>query len=181
MNRLCTMGMLTSVIVAAGAASFTGCGSAAEKASEKAAEEAIERNAASQGMKADVDIKDGGAAMTFQADTENGAVSVETGENVQLPKGFPEDVPTYPGMTVKMAQSAEQKGSFNVVASTSDSVESVVKKLQEKAEAAGWTQQASYGAAQMKSLSYTKADRKLSIVVSGAGTETNITLTTQSE
>ncbi|MBI3117894.1 MAG: hypothetical protein HYZ00_04365 [Candidatus Hydrogenedentes bacterium] len=156
------------------AAAMPGCGKAKEEITEKAIEASI--NAGDKNVNVELGGKEGQFNMT--AKTEEGTVNMSVGENAQLPKDWPQDVPIYTGLKVQVAQSMAEQGNFTV----SGTIEAAVAKVSEfyKAETQkqGWTPMQTFTQPGMESCVYQKGDRMVTISMTGEGETTTLTLNT---
>ncbi|MEZ5444504.1 MAG: hypothetical protein R3F45_01795 [Gammaproteobacteria bacterium] len=130
---------------------------------------------------AEVRVKDQGDTVDITVKGEDGTATYSSGAGVELPSGFPEDVPTYPGM--KLEFSGTQGSMFTVNGRTSDAMAKVSDALKAKAAAEGWSEvmsmnQQGAGGEPGMMMSYTKADRVLNVVLAGEGDGTNISIMT---
>lgn len=191
MMRNGTHATVPCILAALGLVMVAGCG-------EKAAEKAMETAVTAQGGSADVDIEgesmqitakdEDGKTMTMNVDGDNaaftandGAVSVNVGENVELPAGMPKDVPLYPGMRVVTSIEDTSENAVNISATTEDSIDKVTQYYKKEAAAHGWTEQMAQSMGEMQMLNYTKAGRLLNVMVVAADGQTGIQLTISSE
>jgi hypothetical protein len=159
MNRLVWIVSIFTMI-----AVFMSCG----KAKEAAVEQAIERQAASQGEKVDVDVS--GDKMTIQSEegtmhvdgdkatytskdgttkidgnsmevtSQDGAVHMVTGDKAALPADFPKDVPVYPGAQVTVASTDKSNHTTMITLHTPDALDKVSGYIQTEATSQGWTE-----------------------------------------
>ncbi len=153
---------------------FLGCGNAKEAAQERALESA----AAAQGNDVDIDID--GDALTVTS--QDGAVSVTTGENVSLPAGFPKDVPIYPGAQVRAAVQDAGSNGYHAQLHTADAVDKVAEYYTKEVESHGWVEDSvvkQAGGQPMQVLNYTQDERTLNIMILGEGQGSSITVATQ--
>ena len=110
------------------------------------------------------------------------AVEVLSGGSMsvnRLPANFPSDLPQYPGakMTFSIAAPDKSKAdSGSVLFSTSDSTTAVTDFYSRKLTAAGWTQEMSMATGKGAVTQFKKANRGISVVVSG-DTPNTISLT----
>lgn len=87
---------LVVLVAALALVSTTGCRKAKEKLAQKAAEKALSAGGV------DVDLGSSGGGTTTIRDPKGGGV-VQIGTGAKLPDGWPSDVPSYPGATVRTA------------------------------------------------------------------------------
>ncbi|MFA6098372.1 MAG: hypothetical protein WCV50_00955 [Patescibacteria group bacterium] len=127
---------------------ISGCG---EKTAEKAIETAV-------GDHADVDI-DGN---TVRVNTNTG--SLQTGENVSLPSGFPSDVYVIDG-TLKSAMSTNENQGYTVSITTSHSISDTKADYESKLAEDGWTISMSLTVEDGASIGATKDNRTTTISI----------------
>ena len=130
---------------------------------------------------AEVRVKDQGDTVNVTVKGEDGTATYSSGAGVELPSGFPDDVPTYPGM--KLEFSGTQGNMFTVNGRTADAMAKVSDALKAKAAAEGWSEvmsmnQQGAGGEPGMMMSYTKADRVLNVVLAGEDEGTNISIMT---
>lgn len=104
-----------------------------EKITEKVAEEIIEKAIEGEsGKSVDIDLDDG--EMTIKSD--DGEVTI--GTSVELPDGFPGNVPVYPDMEITMgwAVTEDNKDSYSINGFTEDAGDDVFAWYKEKLS--GW-------------------------------------------
>lgn len=126
---LCVLCFVALCVVLAG-----GCPKIADEAAERSVEQAIER--ASGG---EVDVQLEGDEMTF-TDTETGETrTIATGAG-QMPEGWPEALPQYPGSEIVAGDriASGEKVSFHVQITTADPGTGVAEFYKEKALGAGY-------------------------------------------
>jgi len=124
--------------------SIVSCGKAIEKKTESAIEEAIENES---GGNVDVDLKDEGAVVKDEKGEE-----AQIGEDVDLPEGWPGDIPVYPdskfSVSTKTKNGETDKNEYAVWGIvTKGSVEEVYNWYKEKFS--GW---------ELETDQYTKSD-----------------------
>jgi hypothetical protein len=114
--------------------------------------------------------------------SKEGQVKMSAGSAAKLPDGFPQDVPTYPGMTLTFSQSMKEKETFNLQATSTDSLDKVSAHFKSEATAKGWTETTSLDqngeGQQMKMMAYSKEDRILNIVLTSQEGVNSITIST---
>ncbi len=137
-----------------------GCGGGQ---SEEAREQAMEDAAAEQGIDADVELDDDGNVESLAIDQGMGAMQGQVGINLELPEGFPEDVPLYPGLSIHAANAMPQ--GHMVQASTEDDRQEVIDFFKERLTAEGWTEAESNEAGQMLQMRFTKGQRVTGITI----------------
>lgn len=159
-----------------------GCGGerAADTAVEKLTERAVERALRAEGKDATVDIDAEGERFSMTVRGDDGEeYSFDVGHGGALPEGFPEDVPTYPGMEIVSSQRMPAQQMFMVQAKTSDGAGPVSAALKRDAEAQGWTEvMAMNMGPEHQMLTYEKDGRVLSINVMSDGGDTVLSITT---
>jgi hypothetical protein len=114
--------------------------------------------------------------------SKEGQVKMSAGSAAKLPDGFPQDVPTYPGMTLTFSQSMKEKETFNLQATSPDSLDKISAHFKSEATAKGWTETTALDqngeGQQMKMIAYSKEDRVLNIVLTSEESGNSITITT---
>jgi len=134
---------------------LTGCG---EKTAEKTAEKAIET---STGGSVDVDIEED----SMKINTNAG--SMEVGESVSLPAGFPSDVHVVDG-TVISATTITEGEVYAVSVETTKSVSAVKTEYENELEKDGWT----------TTMSLTIQDRSVSVTIGESDGKTIVSIGT---
>ena len=145
---------------------LAGCGGSTQ---EKAVEKQIER---ATGSDADVDIS--GDNMKISGQTKEGAFSLSSGEEVDIPKDFPEDVPIYTPSSVSMAMNTPEGHSLTL--RSSDDSKKILDSYKREMIAKGWSEQASINMGDQSMLTYKKGDRAANITVGQSDGETQIML-----
>ena len=148
---------------------LTGCGAVAEKAAEKAT---------------GVDVNKDESKVTVTG-KEGEKVEIQTGEDVTLPDGFPEDVPLYEDakLTVSNSFTAEGKTTYSATYETSDDVETVHAWYKDALPKDDWTIEGdvvnSADGQSMAIIGAKKGDRSLNVTVVGGkdGERTTLSLT----
>jgi len=153
---------LAMLVIAVGI--LSGC----QNAAEKAAETAIEKSTNGQ---ADVDIDNDTATIT----TDDG--SLEVGEDVSLPDGFPSDVYIIDG-TIVSAMTLTEGESYTVSIKTDESVNSVKEEYEEELADDGWEVTMSLAIQDGFSLSATKDDRTVTLSIGTDDEETVVVINT---
>lgn len=144
---------------------LAGCGGSSEEAIERSVEKAT-------GEDADVDLSDEGMKITGK--TEEGAFSLSSGEGVEIPKDFPNDVLIYRPSKVNMAMNMPEGQSITMT--TSDDSKKVEETYKREMTAKGWSEQASMNMGTQSMLMYEKEDRAANITITPEGGETQITV-----
>ena len=171
MFRLCTIIALSPIFCLC-----AGC----QQAAEEALEGAVESQLSQDGSQADVEID--GESMSMKVMGKKGAVQLHVGPGTKLPKGFPSDIPLYPGMTVMMSHSQAEGQMFFVQATSSDPVAKIVEFYEKQAPTKGWQSKNTTTAGDINSLGYGKDGRTLQITLSAADEEgTSISIATGSD
>lgn len=123
---------LVPTVAVVAALTLVGCG-AGEKASQEAADRLTEKALSKDGQEVDVNSSDGSVSVK----TEDGTVAF--GDDVDLPEGFPEDVPL-PRADFKVISAATQAGEIAVMLSLTDlDLASEKEHLGSELEKAGYT------------------------------------------
>jgi len=143
-----------------------GCGkSPEEKAIEKTVEKAI-------GGDAKVDLSNKG--MNVSGRTKEGAFSISTGEEIEVPKDFPADVLVYrPSKVVTAANMPEGQ---SLALTTSDESTKVVEAYKREMVAQGWSEQTSLNMGAQSMLVYEKENRAANVTIAPTDGETQVTM-----
>jgi hypothetical protein len=150
-----------------------GCGEKADKkAAEKMAEKAIE---SSMGGKAEVDIKDN----SIRVQTEEGEMTMTSGDSVKLPANFPGDIFLYKGANLNTAMELPQ--GFNVMFQTKDDTSKVSDTYLAEMEAKGWSKEMSMDMGGRKMLVFKKDERIVNVSIATQEEMTQIALTVSKE
>lgn len=188
----------TSIIagLACAALALTGCGG--QETADDAAERTIEQEAARQGSQVDVDIDTDAETMAIEGTNEDGeqfsmnisgagdgeftfesgSQQVVAGGRVELPAGFPEDVPVAPGTQLQMASADAGEGTFAVTGMTTDSLTEAAAFYDAQAQANGWTLATNVDTGdQMKIRNYEKDGRTFGVVLVNQEERTSVQLT----
>jgi hypothetical protein len=129
--------------------------------------------------------EDGSSSISIK--NEDGTTQVMSSEAAAIPKEFPEDVPTYPGMTVQLSQSVSENQTFTILASTKDAIDKVAAEFKAKLVEKGWTEKFSMnqpGSGDEKAtalLNYGKEGRIVNIVLNTEDEGTGISILTGKE
>ena len=147
-----------------------------EKAEEKAAEEMAEKAIESSFEgEAKVDIEKG----SVRIETEEGEMTMTTGDSVRLPADFPKDVLVYKGAELSMAM--EHPQGFNLSLQTKDDMSKVSEVYLAEMTAKGWTKEMSMDMGGQKMMAFKKDERAVSVMISPNEDMTQITLTVAAE
>jgi len=148
---------------------LSGCG---EKTAEKTAEKAIEKSTNGQ---VDVDIDDN----TISVNTNEG--SMQAGEEVSLPAGFPSDVHVVDG-TITMATNVTENDMYTVSVQTTKSVAAVKAEYDAQLVKDGWTIAASTAILDGALISATKGEnRSISVSMGESEGYTFVTIGTSTD
>jgi hypothetical protein len=145
---------------------LAGCG---KSTNEAAIEKQIER---ATGSDADVDISGDNYKITGK--TEDGEFSLSSGEGVEIPEDFPDDVLIYRPSSVQMAMNVPEGQSLTLT--TSDDSKKIMETYKREMTAKGWSEQASMNMGTQSMLSYKKGDRAANVTIVPSDDETQITL-----
>lgn len=143
---------------------------------DEARERQMEEYAARYGVDADIEIDDRGEVST----TINTAGGGQVGTNLNLPAGFPDDVPVYSELKIYSATPTPgQLQGFMIQAQTESAASDIVAFYTREMAANGWTQSESQpAAASMERLSFTKDDRTTAVVIMDTGASKTVQLST---
>lgn len=150
---------------------LTGCG---ERAEEKAMENKIEK---ATGAKADVDLSKKGMKIT--GETDRGTYTVNTGEETEIPKDFPDDVFIYRPSKAVMAMKLPE--GYSLTLTTSDDRSKVLSTYRKEMNAKGWSEETSVIMGPQSMIGYKKNDRvaNISIITSDKALQINVAVTTK--
>jgi hypothetical protein len=148
-----------------------GCGSR-EKAEEKVAEKIVEKAIAAQtGKKVDIDID----KESMQIKTEDGEMTLTSGESAKIPDTFPKDIPIYKGFVLDMAMEVPDGHSLSFT--TGDDMPEVAKWYVDEMASRGWTKEMSMNMGTQEMLVFKKGERGVNLVISPDNDQTRISLT----
>ncbi len=154
-----------------------GCSKAAEVISENAIEKAIESDAGGEGQDVDVNIKDGGVTLT----SEDGKTQISIGENTTLPKGFPDDVPLYPGLQLLGSSAAPGTEDYAVQATSTDGIDKIAAYYGKELKSRNWEEERTMAMAMgqdMRILAYTKDGRRVHVTLHATDDSTMVSIHT---
>ncbi len=163
-----------TLIISLGAALLvTACGGGSEEAREKK----IEAEAAKHGIDADVELDDKGEVASVRI---NNGLGATVGSNLDLPDGFPADVPMGGGWSIISTSAVPgQQGGFMVQAMSEDSMADIAETAQRDMAAAGWSNTASDNPTpQMSRLGFEKDGRLTNYILMDAGGKTSVQVVT---
>jgi hypothetical protein len=140
-------------------------------------ENQIEAQAKEYGIDADVTVGDDGEVTNAVIKQPGGA---QVGNNLQLPEGFPEDVPIPSDWTVMATSPAP--GGFMVNAMTDATADEAVAGIREQLTAQGWTESGfSQPNAMMTQVGFSKDDRMTNLNLMDTGDARNVSLVTMTK
>lgn len=158
--------MLAALLVAITVCSLSGCGRGCAKQQEKMATEVAEKlaetSAKAAGKDVDINVKDG----KFEMKTEDGKMSFQAGEDIDIPDDFPKAMIIYEGSKLMHYMNSD-KGTSATFSSTDDRAK-IVSSIKEKLEGGGWKTETSAAMGSMNIDSYNKDEVTLSVTVSEA-------------
>lgn len=160
--------MLASLVLSA-------CGPAAD--SREAREQEMEGYAAMHGL--DIDVSVGANDKAIAITQEVGGNTVTTGQNLERPADFPDDVSLYPGMRI-IALSESLAGRM-LQGQIDDDTATVAAHLRTQMTAKDWVDESPTAAAgtPMTSLRFVKGDRTVSVNLIGTGAQTQVQMLLQ--
>lgn len=152
--------LLATVMVAA-------CDKVTEKASDKLAEEMIE---SAIGGDADIDIKRDGEQITVKSD--EGEMTISSGESASLPDSFPKDVPLPEGLAIESTMSMPQGMlvSGKLSGKSDDAISQMKKQMQDN----GWKETMNMTSDGSNFSTYSKAERVVNYTFETLGDETEV-------
>jgi len=148
-----------------------GCGQSAE---EKAVEEMFKK---STGGDTDVDIAKN--QITIKGEMEEGQFTMMGGEDVKLPKEFPDDILIYPA--AKVISSIQMPEGFSVVMTSSDDKDKVTTTFKQEMAAKDWTASQTMNMGPNSILLFVKNERKANVSIGSMGSETQISISVVKE
>jgi hypothetical protein len=111
---------------------------------------------------------------------KDGTAQYTAGAAAKMPENFPDDVPTYPGMTLEM--SGQMGNMLTVQARTPDAMQQVGERMRKGAAESGWAEAMSMnqsaGGQPSMIMSYTKANRVLNLTLAQEDQGTMISIVT---
>lgn len=140
---------------------LSACGPANESTAEK--DRKAEEYAASHGAKVDVQTKDDGTK-SVTVDQSMGAMTGQTGTDLEVPKDFPSDVPLYPEMKIVAASQMPGMGSMLQGVSVAG-LDKVSGYYETEMKAQGWTAGESQKSPGLHVTQYEKGDRAVSLTL----------------
>lgn len=155
MSRTFTAG----VALAAIATILAACGSGSTSQAEQ--DRRAEEYARSFGIDASVRTgADGSRSVTVNQNL--GGLTAQTGTNVALPEGFPDDVPVYPQANIVTASQLAGQG-FMVQGRSADAIDAIGAFYSSGMTGRGWTQDSAQRTPAMHIAQYSKAGRTASV------------------
>ena len=148
------------------------CKKASESTAEKAAERAIER---ATGNKADVNISGEAIKITTKEGGKDLAIEASDKGGVALPKGFPDDIPRYPGAAV-LSSMSQGDAEGMVKLQTGDAIDRVYEFYDAKLRAGGWEIVGQVTTPEARMISGKKGKRKVSMMMGGSKGKSSITV-----
>lgn len=167
MNRIFRpLGMLC---LAAGL--LAGCG---DNATQNTEADQIEDYAAAHGVDADVRTDADGRVDSVAINQGGGQV----GSNLDVPDGFPSDIPLYPGLNLYGA-SAVPGGGFSLAALSDDDVDTISAWYASRMTQGGWTaSDAPQGMPGQSGLIFEKGNRRVMVTLTPGSSGTTMSLVT---
>lgn len=161
--------------VAAACIVLAGCG----KVTEEATEAVIEANLG-DGASVEINSDENGGA-SFSVKTEEGTVTMQSGESIPLPANFPKDIPVPDGVNWNVAMGAEgENGVFEVSGTVSTPLAKLATTMKDKITAQGWTNDSTFDQADEAQISsWKKEERQMTLSLSKDGDKTNVMITAQ--
>ncbi len=156
---------MRAIVLAIGLVCVTGCGRQAEEA---AVEKAIELQT---GGTARVDL----SKETMQIETEEGKMTMSSGEGAKLPDSFPQDIYVLDGAKIEMAMEVPQ--GYSLAFTTDKDRAAVAEQYKKQMTSAGWTQKAAMDMGEQVMLAYEKPERAANIVITADESVTRVNVT----
>ena len=150
---------------------LAGCG---ERAEEKAIENKIEK---ATGAKAEVDLSE--KKMKITGETDRGTYTINTGEETEIPKDFPDDVFIYRPSKAVMAMKIPE--GYSLTLTTDDDQSKVLSTYRKEMSAKGWSEETSVIMGPQSMIGYKKDDRaaNISITTSDKALQINVAVITK--
>jgi len=149
---------------------LAGCGQSEPDADARARQ--MEEMAAERGIDLDVSIDAESGEEKIVIDRSAGGMQATVGKNLDLPAGFPDDVPVIPGISIHSAN--ETPVGFMVQGTTEHSAEQITDYYAKQLSKLGWEPAEPQPAAGPVSRSgFTKGNRDASIMVMESGAAQN--------
>ncbi len=147
---------------------LTGCGSASDSNTER--EQQLEQYAKRHGVDVDVEINEASNEEKLVISNINGS---QTGNNLDMPEGFPQDVAIYPGMRIIL--STPIPNGMSLQAQSDDDKATVSAYFAQVMQQQGWTLKPQNAQSElMQSLQFEKGDRVASVMLIANNNLTNI-------
>lgn len=149
------------------------CGGGSDEAREKK----MEQEAAKHGIDADVELDDKGDVKSVRI---NNGLGGTVGQNLDLPDGFPSDVPVDGDWSVISTSSVPgQENGFMIQAMTEASIADLAEGVRAEMIGAGWTEaNADQPTPQMSRLGFEKDERMTNFILMDAGGKTSVQVVT---
>lgn len=149
------------------------CGGGSDEAREKK----MEAEAAKHGIDADVELDDKGEVASVRI---NNGLGGTVGSNLDLPDGFPSDVPMDGAWSIISTSAVPgQQGGFMVQAMSDESIADLAEQAKQDMTAAGWSQtNADNPTPQMSRLGFEKDGRMTNYILMDAGEKTSVQVVT---
>lgn len=165
----------TLVALMLGSLVLSACGPGAD--SPEAREKQMEDYAAQHGLDLDVSVGADGKAVAITQQV--GGNTVTTGQNLERPADFPDDVSLYPGLRI-LAVSDTPAGRM-LQGQSDDDTAAVAAHLREQMKTQGWDDESlpATAGAPMTSLRFVKSRRTVSINLIGTGAQTQVQMLLQ--
>ncbi len=163
----------TVLTVLSAAMLLAACGGGSEEAREKK----IEAEAAKHGVEADVELDDKGDVASVRI---NNGLGATVGSNLNLPDGFPSDVPMDGGWSIISTSAVPgQQDGFMVQAMSEESIADLAEQAKRDMTAAGWSEtSADNPTPQMSRLGFEKDGRMTNYILMDAGEKTSVQVVT---
>ena len=153
---------------------ITACGST--DSSNEAREKQLEEYAAKHGLDVDVELdgKDGKEKIVLEQNAGgNSGVKTQAGKNLDLPKGFPEDVPIYPNLNIYGAAATPVGYSINAL--SEDDTDKISKFFSKEFSANGWSEaENSQVGPTMQRISFKKGTRIANVTILNNDSRENV-------
>ncbi|WP_425411041.1 hypothetical protein [Hyphococcus sp.] len=162
--------VLSFAALGAGAVLLAACGGG-EEAREKQMEDMAKRH----GVDADVELDDKGEVKSVKIN--NGLGGAVVGQNIDLPDGFPADVPVSDEWSIMAT--TPTPGGYMIQAMSGDSADAIIEDVRKALNAEGWTEETvDNPVPQMHRIGFTKDDRMTTLNLIANGEQMSVQLLT---
>ena len=116
---------------------------------------------------------------TVTMHSEDGAISIQTGSETQLPENFPNDVHIYPNATILTAFTTPESTMLGF--ETEDAIKTVAEQYQAKMLENGWVEKSTLNMKEVIMAAFSKKERVATLIIAANDTSTQFSITLTSE